>query len=177
MQQVLETSQIQEKNITNQKAVTWRTAQAPSPRLHWIHALLILGSAAMAPLFTAPATSTATADAVEARLQAAGIELTLGGEPTSVPLNPEGAEWSVAADGPTKLGYAHALAEALKQCIWPDATLLYCTGKRFEGEVNPRWALRLIIASGGGPLVRWPQRLDPRSRRSLEASAALQAAA
>ena len=124
----------------------------------------------MAPNITAAATSTATAyatleataEAVEARLQAAGIELTLGGEPTYVPLNPKGAEWSVAADGPTKLGYAHALAAELQRQIWPEATLLFCTGKRFEGEVNPRWALRLIIASAGGPLVHWPQRLDAR---------------
>lgn len=126
----------------------------------------------MAPKFTAPAMGTATADAVEARLEAAGIELTLGGEPTYVPLHPEGAEWSVAADGPTKLGYAHALATALRQRIWPDATLLFCTGKRFEGELNPRWALRLLLASAGGPLVRWPQRSDGRPRRPLDAPAA-----
>ena len=117
-------------------------------------------------------TTAAIAAAVEARLRAAGIELTLGGEPTYVPLRPEGAEWSVAADGPTKLGYAQALAAELQRRIWPEATLLFCTGKRFEGEVNPRWALRLIIASSGEPLVRWPQRVEQRSRRPLEASAA-----
>ena len=120
---------------------------------------------------TAAASPAATPAAVEARLRAAGIELTLGGEPTYVPLCPEGAEWSVAADGPTKLGYAQALAAELQRRIWPEATLLFCTGKRFEGEVNPRWALRLIIASGGEPLVRWPQRAQQQPRRPLEASA------
>jgi uncharacterized protein (DUF2126 family) len=114
----------------------------------------------------------ATAAAVEKRLRTAGIELTLGGEPTYVPFSPEGAEWSVAADGPTKLGYAQALAAELQRLVWPEATLLFCTGKRFEGEVNPRWALRLIIGSSGEPLVRWPQRVDQQPRRPLEASAA-----
>jgi uncharacterized protein (DUF2126 family) len=121
---------------------------------------------------TARGTAAATPAAVEARLRAAGIELTLGGEPTYVPLRPEGAEWSVAADGPTKLGYAQALAAELQRRIWPEATLLFCTGKRFEGEVNPRWALRLIIATSGEPLVRWPQRSQQQSRLPLEAAAA-----
>ena len=112
----------------------------------------------------AAATAANTAAALEQRLQVAGIELTLGGEPTYVPLNPEGAEWSVTADGPTKLGYARALAAELQRRVWPDATLLYCSGKRFEGEVNPRWALRLITAGSGQPLVRWPQREGPQRR-------------
>lgn len=117
-------------------------------------------------------TTAALAEAVEARLQAAGIELTLGGEPTYVPLNPKGAEWSVAADGPTKLSYAHALAAELQHRIWPEATLLFCSGKRFEGELNPRWALRLINSNGGEPLVHWPQRLDSQSRQPLKPAAA-----
>ena len=71
----------------------------------------------MAPNITAAATC--TAEGVEARLQAAGIELTLGGEPTYVPLNPKGAEWSVTAEGPTKLGYAHALATELQRQTGP----------------------------------------------------------
>jgi len=97
------------------------------------------------------------ARAAEERLRAAGIQLTLGGEPTYVPFTPEGAEWSITADGPTKLGYARALARELQQKVWPQSTLLYCPGKRYEGEVNPRWALRLIHAPDGGrPPVRWP---------------------
>ena len=42
----------------------------------------------------------------ESRLAAADIRLTLGGEPTMVPLEPSGAEWSISADGPTKLPLA-----------------------------------------------------------------------
>ena len=99
----------------------------------------------------------ATASKLEQRLNAAGIRLTFGGEPTYVPLEPEGAEWSVAADGPTKLGYAKALGRELERRVWPGSTLIYCPGKRYDGEVNPRWALRLITGIDGQPVVRWPQ--------------------
>ena len=121
-----------------------------------------------APRFTPPPLTTsrkraAAAAAAEARLRAAGIHLTLGGEPTYVPLEPEGAEWSVCADGPTKLPIAQRLARELQQQVWPGSTLLYCPGKRYEGEVNPRWALRLITGlEGSPPPVRWPEPCQPR---------------
>jgi len=92
---------------------------------------------------------------LEQRLQHAGITLTMGGEPTLVPDQPEGAEWTVSANGPTKLGYARALAAELQRRVWPGSTLLYCPGKRYDGEVNPRWALRLITGPGEQPLVDW----------------------
>ncbi len=98
-----------------------------------------------------------TATEAERRLRQVGIQLTLGGEPTLVPVEPEGAEWTVAADGPTKLGYARALGAELRRRVWPGSTLMYCPGKRYDGEVNPRWALRLITGPEGRPLVRWPQ--------------------
>jgi len=98
----------------------------------------------------------ATAAAIEARLKEAGIRLTMGGEPTLVPLEPTGAEWSVAADGPTKLRYARQLAAELQRRAWPGSTLLYCPGKQYDGEVNPRWALRLITGQNDEPVVPWP---------------------
>ena len=55
------------------------------------------------------------AEVIEQRLGQAGVQLTIGGEPTLVPLEPDGAEWNVAADGPTKLGYARALAKELQR--------------------------------------------------------------
>ena len=109
----------------------------------------------------------ATAAEAEARLQAAGIRLTLGGEPTYVPFEPVGAEWTVAADGPTKLTYARALALELQRRVWPGSTLMYCPGKRYDGEVNPRWALRLITGPDGHPVVRWPQDGEPSSTAAL----------
>ena len=109
--------------------------------------------------------------AIEARLAAAGVQLTLGGEPTYVPNEPEGAEWAFAADGPTKLGYARALAAQLQQRAWPGSTLMYCPGKRYDGEVNPRWALRLFTGPSGEPVVAWPQS-DGTPRPVLPAEAA-----
>jgi len=111
---------------------------------------------------------------VDRRLGAAGIRLTLGGEPTYVPLEPSGAEWSVAADGPTKLPLARAMARELQRIAWPGSTLLYCPGKRYEGEVNPRWALRLFTDLAGRPAVRWPASdpVDPGETLSPEAGAA-----
>ena len=97
----------------------------------------------------------------EQRLQQAGIRLTLGGEPTVVPFDPVGAEWSINADGPGKLAIARRLARELQSRAWPGSTLLYCPGKRYEGEVNPRWALRLISGVGGQPPVRWPEPCQP----------------
>ena len=107
---------------------------------------------------TPPAWMGRVAGEVDRRLGAAGIRLTLGGEPTYVPLEPSGAEWSVAADGPTKLPMARAMARELQRAAWPGSTLLYCPGKRYEGEVNPRWALRLFTGLDG------PQRTAIASR-------------
>ncbi|MBV9128077.1 MAG: transglutaminase family protein, partial [Verrucomicrobia bacterium] len=76
---------------------------------------------------------------IEARLRAAGVKLTLGGEPTYVPEKPEGAEWQFVAVGPTKLRYAYALAKALVADALPGAVTIFSPGKSYPGEVNPRW--------------------------------------
>ncbi|MEB3243178.1 MAG: transglutaminase family protein [Cyanobacteriota bacterium] len=94
------------------------------------------------------------AERVRQQLSTAGIQLTLGGEPTLVPFNPEGAEWSITADGPTKLTVARRLAEVFQRTVWPGSTLLYCPGKLYAGEVNPRWALRLLRNADGSPLAQ-----------------------
>jgi uncharacterized protein (DUF2126 family) len=82
-----------------------------------------------------------------------GLTLTLGGEPTYLPLKPEGAEWSVTALGPTKLEYAYALAESLKKQSLPAAMDFYCPGKLYPGELNPRWAITLVWNQDESPLV------------------------
>ncbi|MFN7678880.1 MAG: transglutaminase family protein, partial [Cyanobacteriota bacterium] len=113
------------------------------------------------------------ADRVQGHLSAAGIHLTLGGEPTLVPENPEGAEWSITADGPTKLTIARQLAEVFQRSVWPGSTLLYCPGKLYAGEVNPRWALRLLVRADGSPLVRGRDASsDTRFREPLRPDAA-----
>ena len=84
------------------------------------------------------------AENVERTLATENITLTMGGEPTFVPERPEGAEWSVAAVGPTKILYAYRFANALVESVLPGAIILYTPGKLYPGEIDPRWALNVL---------------------------------
>ncbi len=84
------------------------------------------------------------ADAVTARLNKHGVRLTIGGEPSYVPIDPSGAEWNITAIGPTKLRYAYALADALIEKSLPGAVAFFSPGKAYPGEINPRWAIHLV---------------------------------
>ncbi len=75
----------------------------------------------------------------EATFKKHDVQLTLGGEPTFVPVNPEGAEWNYDAVGPTKLRYAWKVAGNLQQRHMADSAVFFCPGKSYPGEVNPRW--------------------------------------
>ncbi len=85
-----------------------------------------------------------------------GVALTLGGEPTYVPVDPIGSEWSITALGPTKLKYGYALAAALTAQTLPHAVAIYSPGKQYPGEPNPRWAINLIWRRDGKPLIPQP---------------------
>ncbi len=85
-----------------------------------------------------------------------GIRLTLGGEPTFVPKNPTGTEWTHAAVGPTKLTYAWKVAAHIRSSRLPGAAVFFCPGKLYPGEVNPRWAIRLAANRDGTPLFQTP---------------------
>ncbi|MGB8167549.1 MAG: transglutaminase family protein [Chthoniobacteraceae bacterium] len=102
------------------------------------------------------------------------VKLTLGGEPTYVPLDPVGAEWSITALGPTKLRYAHALVEALIADSFPNAVAIFSPGKYYPGEVNPRWALNLVWKRDGSPFV--PSLAAKLRKKKLSANAAFKAA-
>lgn len=107
---------------------------------------------------------------VDAALVAQGVQLTIGGEPTYVPVDPEGAEWSVAALGPTKLRYAWALADALQAETMPRALAIYSPGKKYPGETNPRWTINMLWRRDGAPLTNTLRRDFPGvpSPRALE---------
>ncbi|HEY5741413.1 MAG TPA: transglutaminase family protein [Terrimicrobiaceae bacterium] len=99
-----------------------------------------------------------------------GVQLTLGGEPTFVPLKPEGAEWNFAAVGPTKLSYARKVAESLCKGPMKGSACFFCPGKLYPGEVNPRWVLRILANRDGTPLFHLPARtksLRPDALRRL----------
>jgi uncharacterized protein (DUF2126 family) len=90
------------------------------------------------------------ADAASARFQRNKLRVTLGGEPSYIPAQPDGPEWIVAALGPTKLAYARAMAAALVERELPGAIAFQAQGKFYPGEPNARWALNLIWARPGG---------------------------
>jgi uncharacterized protein (DUF2126 family) len=97
---------------------------------------------------------------VEALLQSQNITLTVGGEPTFVPLNPEGAEWSVDALGPTKLDYARKYFSALMAEVPQGAVLYHSSGKHYPGEPLPRWSLQLVWTLDSIPYWKNPKLLQ-----------------
>lgn len=100
-----------------------------------------------------PKALASVADKVDATFAEHGVKLTLGGEPTYIPDDPTGPEWSVTALGPTKLRYAYAVTDALIAQSIPNAVAIYSPGKFYPGEVNPRWAINLVWNRDGTPLV------------------------
>ncbi len=92
------------------------------------------------------------AKAVSERFHRNKLKVTLGGEPSYIPVQPDGAEWIVAALGPTKLSYARAMAQRLEERELPGAIAFQAQGKFYPGEPNARWALHLIWNRSGKPL-------------------------
>jgi uncharacterized protein (DUF2126 family) len=115
----------------------------------------------------------ACGQAVEASLARSGVLLTMGGEPTFVPLAPSGAEWQTAALGPTKLAYARRLARELVRTHYPGSVVLETAGKHYPGEPLPRWTLCLQCPGKGPPIWRdiTRLRLDTGSGRHTVAEA------
>ena len=89
-----------------------------------------------------------------ARLRKHGIKLTMGGEPTYVPVDPAGQEWSITAVGPTKLTYAYAMARSLVKNSLPGAVAFFSPGKSYPGEANPRWTIHLLWNRDGSALTK-----------------------
>jgi len=95
----------------------------------------------------------ACADRVEATLKAAGVTLTMGGEPTYIPHDPVGEEWGTAALGPTKLPTARIFAGTFLRRFYPGALVTQFYGKQYPNEPLPRWTLS-VSHRPGKPL--WP---------------------
>jgi uncharacterized protein (DUF2126 family)/transglutaminase-like putative cysteine protease len=102
-------------------------------------------------------------EAVDSRLQAAGLELTMGGEPTFVSRDDmTSAQWTVAADGPEKRELANRLAAALADRFGKGGLVQRSEGKWYPGEPRPRWQIGLIWRSDGEQLWSDPALLaDP----------------
>jgi uncharacterized protein (DUF2126 family)/transglutaminase-like putative cysteine protease len=93
------------------------------------------------------------AKAADLGLEAAGVKLTSGGEPTFNSREHPGApEWNGEALGPTKWKQALTLCEQLRARFDPHAAVLLRTGKHYPGESLPRWAIDLYSRADGRPL-------------------------
>jgi uncharacterized protein (DUF2126 family) len=92
------------------------------------------------------------ADKTEALLKKRKVRLTMGGEPTFLPVQPDGEEWHTAALGPTKLTYARRLAKAMIRRDYPGAVTFLSSGKQYPGEPIPRWNLNLLWRQDGQKL-------------------------
>ncbi len=92
---------------------------------------------------------------VDGALEAGDLRLTMGGEPTFVSdRDPEGAEWTVDALGPTKRREAGHLIRRLMALWSTGACLQYGVGKHYPGEQTPRWALHATWRPDGEPVWR-----------------------
>ena len=116
-------------------------------------------------------------EAVDGRLQAVGLELTMGGEPTFVSTDDmTSAQWTVAADGPEKRQLANRLAAELAERFARGGLVQRSEGKWYPGEPLPRWQIGLIWRSDGEQLWSDPALLaDPLDSAKLDLNAAASA--
>jgi uncharacterized protein (DUF2126 family) len=91
---------------------------------------------------------------VEQRLQALGVGLTMGGEPTFVSMDDfESSQWRIEALGADKRAIAGKLLVQLERHFAKTGALLhYGIGKWYPGETLPRWALGCYWRKTGSPI-------------------------
>ena len=103
----------------------------------------------------------ALGDAVDARLAADDVRLTMGGEPTFVSATDTSSpQWNITADGEDKRQRAIELAERLKAHYAPAGIVQHGQGKWYPGEPLPRWQIAISWLADGSALWKRPELLD-----------------
>ncbi len=96
------------------------------------------------------------AASVDDKLNAYGVTLTQGGEPTFLAKdNQQDPQWQTAALGQEKLNLSWQLIQRLQQAFAPQGINLLSQGKWYPGEAEPRWALQCIWRTDLKPI--WQQ--------------------
>ncbi|WP_336084979.1 transglutaminase family protein [Nocardia sp. SSK8] len=96
---------------------------------------------------------TASGAAIDARMTAADVGLTMGGEPTFVSLDDQmSPQWTTDADGSHKRERAVDLADRLRAIYAPTGIVQYRQGKWYPGEPLPRWEIAIAWRADGQPI-------------------------
>lgn len=103
--------------------------------------------------------------AIDERLTAGDVRLTMGGEPTFVSIDDmDGEEWNSAAVGPMKRRLSGELLSRLSARFATGGLLHYGQGKWYPGESLPRWALTVYWRKDGQPLWHNPELIADETR-------------
>ena len=103
--------------------------------------------------------------AVDQKLNAGDVRLTMGGEPTFVSIdNPDDPQWQTEALGEEKNDLSNELMKRMKARFGEGPLLHYGQGKWYPGEPVPRWAKTCFVRTDGQPLWSNPAMLAVQGR-------------
>ncbi len=110
-------------------------------------------------------TINALGHAIDKRLDAGQVRLTMGGEPTFVSLYDQASPtWNTAAVGGGKRQFADKLVQQLREAFAPKSLLHIGQGKWYPGEPLPRWALGIYWRKDGKPIWERDELIADESR-------------